>query len=161
MGSIQMNLKLNVEVKSSCITKSLNTKNIAIAIPLVIVVGEVFEHPESLISGFGFLVFLVLFFVFSHDPAGVKWQPVVGGFMLQMLVAIFVLKTKVGFCFFEYLGGQVEQFLKYTDKGWLFLTVNSNSKRSCVRQSTAIRNYRPDSGLVVVVFSVIFASFSI
>ena len=51
----------------------------------------------------------------------VRWRPVLGGLLLQLLVAVFVLKTRFGFCFFDYLGGQVETFLGYTNAGISFV----------------------------------------
>ena len=46
-----------------------------------------------------------------------RWRPVLVGFIIQFLIALLVLKTKIGFCFFQFLGAQVEAFLKYTDEG--------------------------------------------
>ena len=55
--------------------------------------------------------------MFSFEPADVNWRPVFGGLTLQLLVALFVLKSKLGFCIFEYMGSQVTMFLGYTKKG--------------------------------------------
>ena len=87
----------------------------------VIFVGQVYKYPESLYSGLGLIVFVLVFFVFSHDPARVYWRPVFVGFVIQFLIAFLVLKSKFGFCLFQFLGDEVKAFLEYANKGIAFV----------------------------------------
>ena len=51
----------------------------------------------------------------------INWRPVIGGFTLQFFFAAFILKSKVGYKIFEFLGKQVQTFLMFTDKGSQFV----------------------------------------
>ena len=51
----------------------------------------------------------------------VKWRPVLWGMALQFVLGLFVLRTKVGFMIFDFLGDLVQTFLAYTDEGAIFV----------------------------------------
>ncbi|XP_072045725.1 solute carrier family 28 member 3-like [Amphiura filiformis] len=78
-------------------------------------------RPEQLIS-FAGLICLVLFaYIFSKYPRHVKWRPVLWGMALQFALGLFILRTKVGFMIFDFLGDLVQTFLDYTDEGSIFV----------------------------------------
>ena len=41
--------------------------------------------------------------------------------MIQFVIGVIILKTKPGFCFFRFLGNQVQIFLDYTKEGVKFV----------------------------------------
>lgn len=51
----------------------------------------------------------------------VKWRPVIWGLVLQFLLALFVLKTKLGYITFNWLGDVIQTFLGYSDEGAKFV----------------------------------------
>ncbi len=51
----------------------------------------------------------------------VKWRPVLWGMALQFIMGLFILRTKVGFLIFDFLGTLVQKFMNYTDKGAMFV----------------------------------------
>ncbi|XP_071829924.1 solute carrier family 28 member 3-like isoform X2 [Apostichopus japonicus] len=79
------------------------------------------ENPEQLISGVGLLFFVFVTYIFSEYPRKVKWRPVIWGLVLQFLLALFVLKTKLGYITFNWLGDVIQTFLGYSDEGAKFV----------------------------------------
>ncbi|PIK39093.1 putative solute carrier family 28 member 3 isoform X3 [Apostichopus japonicus] len=79
------------------------------------------ENPEQLISGVGLLFFVFVTYIFSEYPRKVKWRPVIWGLVLQFLLALFVLKTKLGYLTFNWLGDVIQTFLGYSDEGAKFV----------------------------------------
>lgn len=98
---------------------------LAVAVTLfaiVFVIVEVGRHkPERLISAGGMAAFLLLFYVFSYNPAKVRWRPVVWGMLLQIIFALVILRTSWGYDSFAYLGDRISEFLTYTDAGSKFV----------------------------------------
>lgn len=89
---------------------------------VVYVIVEIALHkPGNLISLGGMATFLLLFYVFSYNPARVQWRPVVWGILLQFIFAVVILRTQWGYDAFAYLGDRVTEFLAYTDAGSKFV----------------------------------------
>ncbi|KAK7087825.1 solute carrier family 28 member 3-like [Littorina saxatilis] len=86
---------------------------------IIVAVGQ--HHPRNLISLGGMAVFILLFYVFSYNPARVQWRPVVWGILLQFIFAVLILRTTWGYNAFDYLGARVREFLAYTDAGSKFV----------------------------------------
>jgi len=78
---------------------------------------DIGSHPSNLVSALGLAAFIFIFFVTSHSPQHVQWRTVITGLMIQFVIGVIIMKTKPGFCFFEYLGDQVRIFLQYTLEG--------------------------------------------
>ncbi|XP_021376258.1 solute carrier family 28 member 3-like [Mizuhopecten yessoensis] len=93
----------------------------ALFIVIYIIMDIAMETPRNLTSLTGVLFFVVTFFVFSHDPSGVKWRPVFWGLALQFLFALLILRCRFGFQAFKWLGERVYEFLSYTDEGSMFV----------------------------------------
>ncbi len=76
---------------------------------------------ERVISAFGLIVFVALAYAFSTNRKAVKWRPVIWGVALQVVLAIVVLRTAVGFAVFAWLGDLVTMFLNFSDAGAKFV----------------------------------------
>ncbi|KAK7108522.1 solute carrier family 28 member 3-like [Littorina saxatilis] len=88
---------------------------------IYIVVDVGVQHPRVLISLGGMVVFILLFYVFSHNPARVQWRPVIWGILLQFIFAVLILRTTWGYNAFDYLGARVSELLAFTDAGSKFV----------------------------------------
>nr|XP_022310861.1 solute carrier family 28 member 3-like isoform X1 [Crassostrea virginica]XP_022310862.1 solute carrier family 28 member 3-like isoform X1 [Crassostrea virginica]XP_022310863.1 solute carrier family 28 member 3-like isoform X1 [Crassostrea virginica] len=89
---------------------------------VIYVIAEVaLKTPSNLISLTGMVFFIVVFYVFSYNPARVNWQPVFWGLILQFYFAIAILRWDPGYQAFRWLGDRVSEFLLYTDKGSEFV----------------------------------------
>lgn len=75
------------------------------------------KRSENLISGLGMIIFILILFIFSKNPAKVNWRPVFWGLALQFYLALFILRTDVGFYIFNWLGDRVNEFLAHTNAG--------------------------------------------
>ncbi|XP_077004661.1 solute carrier family 28 member 3 isoform X2 [Tamandua tetradactyla] len=76
---------------------------------------------QQLVSFGGLIMYVLLVFLFSKHPTRVYWRPVVWGIGLQFLLGLLILRTKLGFMAFEWLGGKVQTFLGFTDAGASFV----------------------------------------
>lgn len=122
-----------IEDSFSLFSKKLSSRAeliIELVITLVFFIGvlvvlfywvDVVKNPSNLVSALGIITFIVLLFITSHSPQHVQWRTVLSGLMIQFVIGVIILKTKPGFCFFEYLGEQVSAFLGYTMAGVNFV----------------------------------------
>ena len=76
---------------------------------------------ERIISLLGLLVFLGLGYAFSVKRTAIRWSTVLWGIGLQLILAIFILKTTLGLTVFQFLGDLVRQFLDFSDAGAKFV----------------------------------------
>lgn len=76
---------------------------------------------ERLISALGLLVFIGLGYVLSVNRRAIRWQPVLWGIALQLILAVLILRTAPGLVVFEFLGQLVTQFLNFSDAGAKFV----------------------------------------
>ncbi|CCQ63839.1 NupC/NupG family nucleoside CNT transporter [Crocosphaera watsonii] len=76
---------------------------------------------EHLISLLGLVVFLGFAYLVSYDRLLIPWKTVAWGLGLQLILAIFILKTPFGLAIFEWLGNTVKTFLDYSDVGAKFV----------------------------------------
>ncbi len=51
----------------------------------------------------------------------VKWNPVIWGLAIQFALGLFILRTKVGFYLFNFMGEVTETFMGYTSAGCIFV----------------------------------------
>ena len=72
---------------------------------------------ERLISALGFIVFLTVAYLLSVNRRAVRWRTVAWGVALQVAIAVFILKTPIGFTVFSFVGTLVRKFLDFTDAG--------------------------------------------
>ncbi|MEO1621427.1 MAG: Na+ dependent nucleoside transporter N-terminal domain-containing protein, partial [Cyanobacteria bacterium J06632_3] len=76
---------------------------------------------ERLVALLGLCVFVGFAYVTSINRKAIRWQPILWGFALQIIFALFILRTPVGFVIFKWLGDTVSGFLNYSDAGASFV----------------------------------------
>ncbi|XP_059153027.1 solute carrier family 28 member 3-like [Physella acuta] len=115
--------------KLSKLRKFLGKLRLPIVIPIVaivailiyVIVDVALDRPRNMISAGGIVFFLGFCFVFSNNPAKVKWRPVLWGLALQLLFALLILRTSWGHDAFQWLADRITEFLAYTDAGSIFV----------------------------------------
>ena len=98
----------------------------------VIIIGA-FVSPESqnnsrtnrAISLFGLLVFIFFFYITSRNRSKIVWHTVIVGMLTQFIIALFVLRTRVGYDIFEIISTLARLLLGFADKGVIFLTADT------------------------------------
>jgi len=76
---------------------------------------------ERMISLLGLGVFVGMGYLFSTNRRAIPWQTVLWGIALQLILAIFILRTRVGLALFQFLGDRINTFLNYADAGSKFV----------------------------------------
>ncbi|MEO1592245.1 MAG: NupC/NupG family nucleoside CNT transporter [Cyanobacteria bacterium J06632_22] len=76
---------------------------------------------ERLIALLGLGVFVGVAYLISVNRRAIRWRPVLWGLALQILLALFILRTPVGLVIFQWLGTLVSNFLNYSDAGASFV----------------------------------------
>lgn len=95
----------------------------------VILVGT-FVSPESAdntrenraISLFGLVVLLLAFWISSKNRKAINWRTVIVGFLMQFIIALFVLRTDAGFDAFAFISDMARALLGFAGEGLTFLT---------------------------------------
>nr|UJH94485.1 ST.8 [Starmerella bombicola] len=104
----------------------------------VIVLVATFATPETAdskrkdraVSFFGYVVMYFLFFVISRHKKKIRWHTVIWGMFLQFVIALFVLRTKAGYDFFNWISFLARELLSFSGNGAAFLTSASFVKES-------------------------------
>ncbi|XP_072778644.1 solute carrier family 28 member 3 isoform X2 [Taeniopygia guttata] len=95
------------------------------ALIIMIICWLIFDTTKrgssQLISFGGLVMYIVLMLLFSKYPTQVAWRPVFSGIGMQFILGILILRTKVGFDVFNWLGIQIQTFLEYSDAGAKFV----------------------------------------
>ncbi|MEM8805787.1 MAG: NupC/NupG family nucleoside CNT transporter [Cyanobacteria bacterium P01_G01_bin.38] len=76
---------------------------------------------ERLIALLGLGVFVGFAYLLSVDRRAVRWQTILWGLGLQLLFALFILRTPIGLSIFQSLGSGVSAFLDFSDAGASFV----------------------------------------
>ena len=76
---------------------------------------------ERLAALLGLGVFVGFAYLTSVNRRAVRWQPVLWGLALQLIFALFILRTAVGLAIFQWLGNVVSAFLDFSDAGASFV----------------------------------------
>ncbi|MEL7502577.1 MAG: NupC/NupG family nucleoside CNT transporter [Cyanobacteria bacterium J06554_6] len=76
---------------------------------------------ERLIALLGLGVFVGIAYLMSMQRKAIRWRPVLWGLALQLLFALFILRTPIGLAIFQWLGNVVSGFLDYSDAGASFV----------------------------------------
>ncbi|XP_051498794.1 solute carrier family 28 member 3 [Apus apus] len=79
------------------------------------------QGSRQLISFGGLVMYVLLMVIFSKYPTRVAWRPVFSGIGMQFILGLLILRTKVGFDLFNWLGIQIQTFLEYSDVGAKFV----------------------------------------
>lgn len=102
-----------------------------IATFVVIIVGS-FASPttpgnsfqERAISLLGLIVFLICLIATSNNRALINWNAVIVGLLMQFIIAIFILRTSVGFDIFTFIAMMAARILGFSSAGVKFLTAD-------------------------------------
>ncbi|MFN6047405.1 MAG: Na+ dependent nucleoside transporter N-terminal domain-containing protein, partial [Bacteroidota bacterium] len=65
----------------------------------------------------GIVVIFALAFALSNNRKAINYRTVGVGLLIQVLLAIFILKTPMGKSVFSTLGKVVQKLLQFSDKG--------------------------------------------
>lgn len=111
------------------IPEKFRTSIAAISVIAIILIGS-FASEESLnntrdnraVSLFGLLVFIGVLWLTSKHRAHVKWHTVLVGMLMQFIIALFVLRTGVGYDIFNFISGLARSLLDFAKDGVSFLT---------------------------------------
>ncbi|MEL6352429.1 MAG: NupC/NupG family nucleoside CNT transporter [Cyanobacteria bacterium J06627_28] len=76
---------------------------------------------ERAVSLLGVAGFLGIAYALSDNRRAIRWKPVVGGLILQFLLALFILRTQAGLALFSWLGDLIVTFFDYSDPGSIFV----------------------------------------
>lgn len=75
----------------------------------------------QLISGFGILVLILIAFSLSEQRKAIDWKLVASGTLLQLVLALLVLKTSGGRWLFSWFNDLIGAILSYSDLGSSFV----------------------------------------
>jgi CNT family concentrative nucleoside transporter len=74
------------------------------------------------ISLFGLVVLLFALWATSRNRKAVVWHTVIVGMLMQFVIALFVLRTSVGYDIFNFISGLARSLLGFAKDGVAFLT---------------------------------------
>ncbi|KAF6802559.1 h+ nucleoside cotransporter [Colletotrichum sojae] len=80
---------------------------------------------NRVISICGLIVILKFFYWTSHARTRINWRPVIGGMLAQYIIALFVLRTGVGYDIFKFIAERAGDLLGFANQGTAFLTAES------------------------------------
>lgn len=83
---------------------------------------EYSKRKDRAISFFGCIVAIFLLFVTSKAPSKISWNAVIGGMLMQFIIALFVLRTKCGYDVFNFISTLARELLGFAKDGVAFLT---------------------------------------
>ncbi len=76
---------------------------------------------KRLVALLGLGVFVGFAYLAFVDRRAIRWQPIRWGLALQIIFALFILRTAIGFTIFQWLGNAVGGFLNYSDASASFV----------------------------------------
>jgi CNT family concentrative nucleoside transporter len=100
----------------------------ALTIAVIIVGSFASEESEDntranrALSLFGLAVFITGFWATSKHRSKIVWHTVIVGMLMQFIIALFVLRTQLGYDIFNFISELARLLLKFADKGVIFLT---------------------------------------
>ncbi|KAL6706410.1 hypothetical protein ACN47E_005516 [Coniothyrium glycines] len=103
----------------------------ALTIAVIIVGSFVSEESEDntranrAVSLFGLAVFIAGFYATSRNRSKVVWHTVIVGMLMQFIIALFVLRTGVGYDIFNFISELARLLLGFANDGVVFLTDSS------------------------------------
>ncbi len=69
----------------------------------------------------GIILILAIAFLLSNNRKAINYRLVISGLSIQVLLALFILKTNVGSNLFAFVGKKIEGLLTLADKGGEFV----------------------------------------
>lgn len=80
------------------------------------------KREDRAVSFFGVVVTIICLWVTSNKRTHIQWNTVIGGILMQFIVALFVLRTKCGFDVFNFISTLARELLGFAKDGVAFLT---------------------------------------
>lgn len=101
----------------------------AVVTACALIIGA-FASPEEAdnnrenraVSLFGIAVTIFIFWGTSRNRKLINWRPVIGGMLAQFIIAVFVLRTTLGFDIFTWIADRCSDLLGFARDGVEFLT---------------------------------------
>ena len=78
-------------------------------------------RADRAISLFGLMVFIAIFYLTSKTKSLIKWKTIQVGLITQFIIALFVLRTGVGYDIFKFISDLAVELLGFAGKGFAFL----------------------------------------
>ncbi|KAF9691988.1 hypothetical protein EKO04_010122 [Ascochyta lentis] len=100
----------------------------ALTIAVIIVGSMASEESQDntranrAVSLFGLAVFIFAFWLTSRNKKMINWHTVIVGMLTQFIIALFVLRTGVGFDIFNFISELARLLLGFANDGVIFLT---------------------------------------
>ena len=76
---------------------------------------------ERFIGLIGYVLILGIAVLLSNNRRAINWNLVVRGLIVQLLLALFILKTTIGKTLFAYIGAGITKLLAFSDAGAKFV----------------------------------------
>lgn len=103
---------------------------LAAALVVAVVLVGAFASEESAdntrenraISLFGLVVLIFTLWATSRNRKAIVWHTVIVGMLMQFIIALFVLRTSVGYDIFNFISGLARSLLGFAKDGVAFLT---------------------------------------
>lgn len=86
------------------------------------------KRQDRAISFFGVVVAIFGLWLTSNDRNKINWNAVIGGTLMQYVIALFVLRTKCGYDIFNFISELARHLLGFAKMGVAFLTNASVSQ---------------------------------
>ncbi|KKY22795.1 putative h+ nucleoside cotransporter [Phaeomoniella chlamydospora] len=77
------------------------------------------------VSLFGLGVIIAFLWITSANRKAINWHPVIAGMLCQFIIALFVLRTEVGYDIFSFISNRASDLLGFAGEGTAFLTDES------------------------------------
>ncbi|KKF96588.1 Solute carrier family 28 member 3 [Ceratocystis platani] len=83
------------------------------------------NRENRAVSLFGLFVLIAALWATSAHRSHVEWRTVIGGMLAQYIIALFVLRTSVGYDIFKFIADRAGDLLSFSKLGVAFLTSDS------------------------------------
>ncbi|KKA27235.1 hypothetical protein TD95_004737 [Thielaviopsis punctulata] len=80
------------------------------------------NRKNRAVSLFGLAVLIFSMWATSANRSKIEWRTVIGGMLAQFIIAIFVLRTTVGYDIFKFIADRAGDLLGFSKLGVIFLT---------------------------------------
>lgn len=121
-------------------SKILTTRPRRLVVGAVITVGvillgtfvptetEYSRREDRAVSFFGIVVAIFGLYLTSNNRNKIQWNTVIGGVLMQFIIALFVLRTKCGYDIFNFISTLARELLGFAKDGVAFLTTTEVSQ---------------------------------
>lgn len=80
------------------------------------------KREDRAVSFFGVIVAIFGLWATSRTRSKINWNTVIGGMLMQFIIALFVLRTKAGYDIFNFISTLARELLSFAKDGVAFLT---------------------------------------